>query len=310
MSKIGGPLLSGSSKLVSEPLGVVKIGFAGYDLGKTTSECMLTPDQDIKDILYQQDGTKAADHVRTGIEYTVKATFGEIKTSLVRLLMSGISSDNASADDDYGIVGRSVYQSMRDTEAGVLRVIAVDADGLASEEDEDIFNFYEVIPIISGDLIQWGADTQRNLPVDFKIKYHKFDELITYATKGGFGYWGDPSSSNVPVADWPDVTAPVITTADVTLATELEVVFNSDLTIVSGVTLNDRIFVTVNGDAVAPTASVIGVDPDDNKITCTFPAATFTTGDTVELFLSSGSVENTVPIQNSAIANQTVTNSL
>ena len=306
MAKIGGPLLAGSSKLVDQPLGVVKIGFAGYDLGKTTAECMLTPDQDIKDILYQQDGTKAADHVRTGIEYVIKATFGEISTSLIKLLMAGVSSVNNSVADDYGILGRSVYQSMKDQEAGVLRVIAVDANGLASEEDEDIFNFYEVIPIITGDLIQWGADTQRNLAIDFKVKYHQFDTAITYATKGGFGYWGDPTSSDVPVATWPDVTAPAIVSLDVALATSLTCEFDATVTAVAGTTINDRIFVTINGDVLQPTSSVIGTD----TVTCTFPASTFVVGDVVEFFMTSGSVENSVPIQNVTLSNQAVTNDL
>jgi hypothetical protein len=306
MSKIGGPLLSGSSKLVDQPLGVVKIGFKGYDLGKTTSDCMLTPDQDIKDILYQQDGTKPSDHVRTGIEYIIKATFGEISTEMVKLLMAGVESTNNSASDDYGILGRSVYQSMRDSEADVLRVIAVDENGLASEEDADIFNFYEVIPIVTGDLIQWGADTQRNLSIDFKIKYHKFDPEVVYATKGGFGYWGDPTSSNVPVAVWPDVTAPTLLSVDASAATDLAIVFNATITEVGTITLNDRIFVTVNGDVVIPDTSVITGD----TIACTFPVATFAAGDIIEFFMTSGTVENAIPIQNVTLSNQEVTNSL
>ena len=68
MAKIGGTLFTGNSKLWEGPLGVIQMGFKGYDLGKTGADTTLTPDQDIKDIMYQQDGTKAADHVRTGQE--------------------------------------------------------------------------------------------------------------------------------------------------------------------------------------------------------------------------------------------------
>ena len=54
-----GALFEGNSKLFDLPLGVVKIGFDGYDLGKTTADAEFTPDQDIKDILFQQEDRKS-----------------------------------------------------------------------------------------------------------------------------------------------------------------------------------------------------------------------------------------------------------
>ena len=109
---VGGALFVGNSELWSGPLGVVRIGFRGYDLGKTTEESSLEPDQDIKDILFQQEGTKPSDHVRTGMEFMFKCVLGEINTGLLIQMMSGITSENASAIADSGTLGRNQFQSM------------------------------------------------------------------------------------------------------------------------------------------------------------------------------------------------------
>ena len=107
---IGGELLTGNSKLTAEPLGVVQMAYKGYDLGKTTAETTLSPDSDIKDIMYQQEGTKAADHVKTGEDWILKAVFGEIKTSLLVLMIYGLESENLSPSNDYGDINRQLYQ--------------------------------------------------------------------------------------------------------------------------------------------------------------------------------------------------------
>ena len=49
---LGGAMFAGNSKLFEGPLGVIKVAFDGYDLGKTTEDAALVPDQDIKDITF------------------------------------------------------------------------------------------------------------------------------------------------------------------------------------------------------------------------------------------------------------------
>lgn len=283
---LGGALTVGNSKLFEGPLGVVKMGFAGYDLGKTNADTTLTPDQDIKDIMHQQDGTKASDNVRTGIEYLLAATFSEINTGLLVAMMAGVSSANTNPAADSGTISRDIYQSMRDNEAGVLKIAAVDALGIPSESDDDIMFFYEAIPMVEGELIQWGADTQRNFPVTFRIKFH----IFVSGTAGAFGYWGDPTVEGADVAVWPDVEAPILVSATVDDATDLTVTFNENLAFFgAGSFAVGTCSAKVNG-VLIPAASAVISTVD---VTFTFPASTFLTTDVVELFITEVCLEDT-----------------
>lgn len=310
MSSAGGELFKGSSALLKEPLGVVQVGFNGFDMGKTTADSMLTPDQDIKDILYQQDGTKAADSVRTGLEYILKVTFGEINTGLLLQLMSGLSSENHDPAEDSMTFGRCLYRSMRDDEAKVLRVVAVDCDGIPSALDADILNWYEAIPIVNADLIVWGADTQRNIPVEFKIKYHIFADGESTTKTGAFGYFGDPAVEDVPAIVWPNVDAPYILSAVVDLATQITITMSEAVTLVAAVALVDRFVASVNSAFAIPTTAIIEANPNDDTITLTFGAATFATLDVVTLSMTASSVEDADSNHNAAVSGLAVTNTL
>ena len=290
---VGGALFSGNSKLFEGPLGVVQIGFKGYNLGKTIADSSLSPDQDIKDILYQQSGTKAADHVRTGIEYVLKCTLGEIKTGLLVELMSGISTQNALATEDSGVLGRSIYQSMLENEQGVLKIAAVDENGIASEEVEDRIFFYEAIPIIDGELVNWGADTQRNFPVQFKIKFHTFTTLESTIHAGAFGYWGDPVIEDVPAVVWPNVEASTLLTANASAAVTLDLTFDENIAFQTAFDVG-HFMVKVNGVFIAATAGVITL----KALALTFPAATFSASDAIELSISDLALEDTESVAN------------
>lgn len=288
MSSVGGALFEGNSALFDLPLGVVKIGYDGYDLGKTTADCELTPDQDIKDIIYQQDGTKPADNVRTGLEYLLTVTLGEIKTGLLIKMMSGITTQNTLLSDDDGTIDRNIYQSMRDNEAKGLKVASVNANGVASTNDQDILNFYEAIPIIDGALINWGADSQRMLAVQFRIKWHEFATGESATKSGAFGYWGDPTSEDVPTITWPDVEAPEIVSATADSATNMDIVFDEDIAFQSSFQ-TDQWMVKVNGAFIVPTAGVITT----TTIALTFPAASFASGDIIYLYIGPNELEDT-----------------
>lgn len=307
----GGNISFGNSKLLDGPLGVVKIGFNGYDLGKTTADTNLSPDQDIKDIIYQQDGTKAADHVRTGIDVILSCTLGEISTPLLAQLMAGITSQNVDANSDSLTFDRSLYQSMRDQEAKVLKIASVNSNGVASELDEDTFLFYEAIPIISGELVNWGADTQRNLPCEFRIKWHLFSTGESSTKDGAFGYLGDPTTEDVPVAVWPDVEAPEVLTAVADSATNLTVTFDEVVAFVGGSFTAGSVAVTIDGAFVLATAGAIQAPANDDKIDFTFPAATFAAGQVLKLYISDGVIEDQETVANEfeGISGFIVTNS-
>lgn len=291
---IGGATFEGTSKLFDGPLGVVRIGFDGYDLGKTVGDTTLTPDQDIKDIAYQQEGTKAADHVRTGQEYLLTTTLGEINTGVLVLLMAGISAGADAADDDV-LLDRSLFQSMLDNEAAVLKVAACDANGLASADSEDILCCYHAIPIITGELVNWGVDTQRNLPVQFRIKYHTFTagELaaLTRTDGGAFGYIGDADDAAVDCTAvvWTDRTAPAIVTAEATAATTMVVTFDENLEFQTAEVLG-HYTAWVNGIASLCT---VAADPTGTAImTLTFAALTFAALDVITISISAEAIED------------------
>ena len=285
---LGGALYEGNSELFSGPLGIVQIAYKGYDLGKTTADTTIAPDRDVKDINYQQDGSKPADHVTTGIEYILKCTFGEIKTGLLKLLMSGISSTEPTGADDGMVLGRSVFQSMLDNEAGVLKAAAVDENGIALEGLEHIFNAYKVIPIITGDLINWGVDTQRNLPVDFRLKYYAFP-TPPGSIKGAFGYIGDPTVESVDAVVWPDVEAPEIVSAIASSADLLTVAFDENIDFFEDGAFNAaHYFMKINGDFVAPATGVI----TDADLALTFTGP-FTNGnDVIYLSIAEDEIED------------------
>lgn len=307
---IGGALYQGNSGLVAGPLGVVKVGFNGYDMGKTVSEAMLDVVQNVKDINYQQDGTVAADKVRTGMIYQLKVTFGEINTGLLAAIMEGFDKTAVSALADAAVLNRSLYSSMRTNEVAPLRIAKVDANGSVSDLDEDVLSFYEAICNVDGTLINWGADTQRGVAVTFDIYWSEFAVVDQTTYKGAFGYYGDPVTSDVPALVWPDRVGPQIVSAATSGATSVVVTFDEKTALFGGVTLVDRFALVVDGDYVIPTVAVIGTDPNEDEITLTVP--TISAGQVISLDFLPESVEDleTVPNPNGKQTDIAVTNNL
>ena len=263
---------------------VVQLGFKGYDLGRTRATTTLAPDEDRQPINFQQEGTKESDEVRTGILFTITTIFGEISTELVALLMSGANKSAANSLT----LGRNLFSSLRETESGPLRVTACDANGIPSEEDYDTWWWYETVPMINGDLVNWGVDVQRDLPVQFKLYYHKFSigESSTY--KGLFGYIGDPAVIDVPPVVWN--VGPEIVSVEVTSATEIVVTFDKNVAFQGAVFVEGTFIAKVNDDLFSlATVGVILLA----ELTLTFPAATFASLDLVALSISATALEDT-----------------
>jgi hypothetical protein len=193
-------LTASNSYLLRGPLGNVLVNFDGDDLGKTTEDTALTKIEDVKDILYSQDGTQPADHVSTGMLLQLTATFGEVRTTLLEKVLYSYSTQATNPDvQDSGTFGRYLYTSLRDNKAKKLIVTATDENGAKRTNDDDILNFYEAVPIINENLINWGADTQRNLPVEFKIYYNSFGaSQVSGGPTGAFGYYGSATTELVP----------------------------------------------------------------------------------------------------------------
>lgn len=157
-------------------LGVVRINFDSIDLGKTTADTELVPDQDIKDIIFQQSGTKYQDKVPTGLAWMLNTTFGEITTTLLEKMLNGLTK---SGSGNSLKMTRSLYFSWRDN-AKALIVRRVDSEGVSSTDPLYRLKFYKAYPEVTGN-IQWGADTQRNLAVTFHIFWDETEKAFGYS---------------------------------------------------------------------------------------------------------------------------------
>jgi hypothetical protein len=173
------------NNILEGPLGVVDIVFDSVYLGRTTADTEITAEEDNKEILYQQDGTKPDDFIPTGISYIAAVTFGEIDSGLLNKIQRGFTG-NASS----GTFGKDIYVSRKDN-AKVLKIIRVDSEGQRSTDPKMIMTFYLASPEVTGS-IMYGADTQRSLPCNFYIFYNK-DE-------SAFGYYGNASSQGLTPA--------------------------------------------------------------------------------------------------------------
>ena len=284
MSELGAILIPGNSGLLVGPLGNVLMGYNGYMLGLTTEDTSLANQEDVKDILYSQEGTQPSDHVTTGKLLVVNGAFAEISTALLKLIVPGFNSlSTPGVGDDSATIGRFIYTSHRQNRAKALRLYATNSGGNALLDDESVLNCYEAIFLITDTILNWGADTQRNVAFQCIIYYHKFGvDQVLGGPSGAFGYYGDPSQEKVPATTWPDVAAPLLLTAEATAATSLDLTFDEAIATQVGATA-DMIVCKVNGEFV--NATVIGV-PVGAVSTLTFPAASFANGDVIEISIS------------------------
>lgn len=283
----GKALTDFGSGLTAGPIGVVQVGYKGFDLGLTVDDATLKPDIDMKDIIYQQKGTKAADHVLTGADWILAGSFGEINTELLKIIAPYLVASSGSSGNDSGHFKADLYESLLDTVAGVLKVASV-KDQVPSSLVEDTMYFYNAIPLINADLINWGADSQRNLPFEFRIKVKTMTIAESTTVKTAYGYWGDPSNEDLPPVVWPDLEAPYVVSSAAALATELTLTLSENATAIAGPTQTEQFIVKVNDKFVVPT----NVGYATNVVTLTLPAASIASGDVVETSVGAGTWED------------------
>jgi len=303
----GKALVDFGSDLLSGPLGVVQLGYKGYDLGLTVDTTTLKPDLDVKDIMFQQKGTKPADHVITGADWLLAGSFGEIKTELLKIIAPYIFKSAGSLGNDSGVFTAELYESLLETVAGTVRVSSV-KDQTPSEVVENSMYFYLGIFLINAELINWGADVQRNLPFEIRLKPKQITsgESTLFANKPVHGYFGDPTAEDLPAATWPDLDAPYAVSALVAAATSVEVTLSENATEIGAVTSTEQMVVKVDDKFVVPTVVAYAT----NVITLTLPAASIAAGQVVEFSSGAGTFEDGSSNPNEEINNFPVTNSL
>ena len=310
MLKEGATLLAGNSELLNGPLGNCLIGFDGYMLGLTNADTSIKSDDDIKEIMYSQEGTKASDHVITGQLVMIEATFAEIKTSLLAKLKFGFTSQAVpGSGNDSGTLSRYIYTSLKNNKAKALRVYATDPNGVPLLGDESVINAYLAVPIVNENLINWGADSQRGLTVQFMIYFKKFGtEQVSGGPAGAFLYYGTPAQEKVPATTWPDINGPQLLTAVATSATNIDLTFNENIAAQVGAVAGS---IVANIDGVNVLASALGtITGAVAKVT--FPSATFVAGDVITISIAGTVYEDTETVANTYIGvnARSVTNSL
>lgn len=169
------------NNIIEGVLGVVDLDFDGEYMGRTTADTEVVPEEDNKDIMFQQGGTKPDDKIPTGINYLINSTFGEITNARLEKLQRGIT---LSGSGQSAKLGREIYISRKEN-AKQLVVTRVDSEGDKSTDPYHKMTFWKASPEVTAG-IPWGADTQRGVQVTF---YIFFDD-----TNEGFGYYGYASS--------------------------------------------------------------------------------------------------------------------
>lgn len=250
MPKFGIPI-AGNSPLFEYPLGQCLLYFSGFLLGKTTDDTILKLDRDIKDIMFSQTGTKAVDWVCTGELYSVEATMGETTEELISILDKSWVVDNVGN----AFLKKDLYESYLANRAAELKIVKVDGNGTPISGDTYTFNFYQAVPIVNGDIMQFGADSQKGLKLLINITSREFTAGESSTYSGGYGYIGDPTVLDVPAIEWP----PIPQTATVTglAGTDLDIVFDRDIEFPTGSYVASLIEVIVNGSINVIAANTI-----------------------------------------------------
>jgi len=151
------------SDFIQGVLGVVRLTFDGTELGKTVDEANIEFIEDIKDIMFAQDGTQPSDKVPTGQAYQVTCKLGQQTWARLDKLMRGVTI----AGDGSVALGADLYRSGKDTFSKVLVITRVDSDGDAWTDPMYRLTFYKAFPTVTGPIANFGPDTQRTVDVQF-----------------------------------------------------------------------------------------------------------------------------------------------
>ena len=174
---IGNNYLEGS-------IGVGRIEFNGIDLGKTVGDIEFEKVEDIKDIMYAQDGTQYFDKVPTGISYSAKITLGEVTVDL----LDRIDDHSDKTPGGTGLIlGKSIYRSLRDNAVPTI-IKRVDSRGNSSTNPI----YWLTLPltfITTSGIPVLGPDAQRTVEANLIVFYDTDNNL--------FGYTGLDSCAGV-----------------------------------------------------------------------------------------------------------------
>lgn len=175
-----------ANDIMDTPLGVVFLDFkpagaaAKIDLGKTTDATKILTEEDLKDIIYQQTGTKPFTKIRTGVSYMVQSVLGNPGLEILGAVNPNLKPSGSFISLNFS---RELFKDLQD-EAGELTVTRM-INGTRSTNPKDIIIFPSAAPRMTTE-IGWGADLQRTVGVEWWIFVNESNE--------SFGYSGYASS--------------------------------------------------------------------------------------------------------------------
>lgn len=170
----------GGTNIFDTPLGVVFIDYKGVDLGKTTDATKLMNEEDLKDILYQQNGTKPFTKIRTGVSWMIQCVLGNPGLQRLGLINPNMKPSPSFISMDFS---RQLFVDLQD-EAGRL-VVTEMINNIRSTDPKRIMVFPKAAARMTTE-IGWGVDLQRTVGVEFWC-------FVNEATQS-FGYSGYASS--------------------------------------------------------------------------------------------------------------------
>lgn len=170
----------GGTNIHDTSLGVVFIDFKGIDLGKTTDATKLLQEEDLKDIIYQQNGTKPFTKIRTGVSYMLQCVLGNPGIQQLSTVNPNMKPSGSFISMNFS---RELFSDLQD-EAGLL-VVTEMINNVRSTDPRRIMRFPSAAARLTTE-IGWGADLQRTVGVEFWI--------FVDETTQSFGYSGYASS--------------------------------------------------------------------------------------------------------------------
>ena len=169
-----------AENILDQVLGVVFLKFKGIKLGKTTDATKLLTEEDLKDILYQQNGTKPFTKIRTGVSYMLQCVLGNPGLQVLGLVNPNLKPSPSFISMDFS---RELFKDLAD-EAGEL-IVTLMEDNVESTDPRDIITFPKAAARQTTE-IGWGVDLQRTIGVEFWIFVNESNQ--------SFGYSGYASS--------------------------------------------------------------------------------------------------------------------
>jgi hypothetical protein len=169
--------------IITKELAVVDLIFNKVDLGETNGGTTWTIEIDEKEIMKDQEGTKPADLLRTGLSHMITTSLAEGTVERLALIDRNMKASGAGKSLNFSA---ELFTSSREN-AKTLVLRDINDNSIGGK-----IKFYLACPKLTGE-IAYGPDQQKIYGVEFYCFRNK--------TYDSFGYYGDPDSLGIGSID-------------------------------------------------------------------------------------------------------------